>query len=291
MWTNYHTHTHFCDGKESLSATVERALITKLTAVGFSSHASLPFHRPWCMKANRLPAYLAEIETLKKENSNLQIYSGLEIDYIPETISPKDYQHQLDYTIGSIHFVEQFPSGDEWEIDGSHAQFLDGLAQIFGGNIQAAVERYFELTRSMITESSPTIVGHLDKIKIQNQENKFFAESDSWYRKVVLKTIDAIGKSNCIVEVNTRGLYQNKSTTTYPSPWILEEVCERGIPITLSSDAHHPDDLINRFPETAHTLSRIGFKKLRILLDGRWQDVAFDEHGIQQKNITYYPMA
>lgn len=46
------------------------------------------------------------------------------------------------------------------------------------------------------------------------------------------------------------------------------------IPITISSDAHHPEDLINQFPETAKLLTEIGFKKIGILLDGKWQDTA-----------------
>src|SRR5437762_14159596 len=100
----------------------------------------------------------------------------------------------------------------------------------------------------MCEKSSPTIIGHLDKIKIQNRENKFFDESDVWYRGEVLKTLDAIRKCEAIVEVNTRGVYQGKSETTYPSPWILSECLKRNIPITISSDAHHPDDLVNYFP-------------------------------------------
>lgn len=290
MWSNFHTHTAFCDGKKSITETAEVASNNKIYSLGFSSHAPLPFHRPWCMKPDAFPAYLHQIAETKRKSS-LQIYSGLEVDFIPGVISIESFQSRLDYTIGSIHFVEKFHSGDGWEIDGPHAHFLDGLREIFHGDIRTAVERYFELTREMILHSPPDIVGHLDKIKIQNTGNKFFHETDPWYRQAVRATLQVIEKSGCIVEVNTRGLYQNKSTTSYPSPWILEELLQRSIPITLSSDAHHPDDLTGLFSETARVLLGIGFKNLRILLDGRWQHVAFNEHGLQLNHTSYYPMA
>jgi histidinol-phosphatase (PHP family) len=82
------------------------------------------------------------------------------------------------------------------------------------------------------------------------------------------------------VEVNTRGIYQKKSATTYPSPWILELLQQENIPITISSDAHHADDLVNQFESTATLLQRIGFKKIQILNEGEWKPFTFNENGI-----------
>jgi hypothetical protein len=44
------------------------------------------------------------------------------------------------------------------------------------------------------------------------------------------QTIDALKGTDIIVEVNTRGLYQKKSLTTYPSPWVLVLLKTAGIP-------------------------------------------------------------
>ncbi len=73
---------------------------------------------------------------------------------------------------------------------------------------------------------------------------------------------------------------QKKSADTYPSPWILDRIYELNIPITLSSDAHHPDDLINQFQQTASLLNDIGFKNLSILKDGIWKQMPFNQYGI-----------
>ena len=259
---------------------VDQARKLNMISIGFSSHAPVPFSTKWCMKSERLNDYLINIEKIKKLNSFVEIYKGLEVDFIPGVTSPSLFQGKLDYTVGSIHFVERFPDGTHWETDGTHALFLEGYSKIFDSNIQDVITRYFELTREMIVKACPSIVGHLDKIKIQNPDNKFYKETDNWYQDEVKKTIDVIHSSRAIVEVNTRGIYQKKTDTTYPSPWILEILHKKNIPVTISSDAHHSDDIINQFPETALLLKKIGFKTISVLSDGSWKPFSFNEHGI-----------
>jgi histidinol-phosphatase (PHP family) len=279
MWTNYHTHSSFCDGKSELSDLLSTAKQLQINSLGFSSHAPLPFDCKWCIKADRLDEYLSAIDQVDS-TEGIEVYKGLEVDFIPDVINVRSFKAKLDYTIGSIHFVEHFENGTGWEVDGSHSFFLEGLDKIFNNNIKDAVVRYFELTREMIRTSPPDIIGHVDKIKIQNIDDKFFTERDQWYKDEVKKTIAEIEKSDCIVEVNTRGVYQKRSATTYPSPWILELIHQKNIRITLSSDAHHHNDLTGYFPEAARQLFQTGFRTLSVLRDGVWQQARFNEHGI-----------
>jgi len=280
MWTNYHSHNKYCDGKGELSDFVASAKTQKVIGLGFSSHAPLPFPCEWCIKKEELPQYFQDIEQLKILHPELEILRSLEIDFIPGVISPFEYKDELDYLIGSIHFVDRFSDGTHWEIDGNHTLFLKGLKEIFNDDIRAAIVRYYELVREMIFASAPDIVGHLDKIKIQNQDGKLFNESDKWYKDEVLKTIKLIDQAELITEVNTRGLYQKKSASTYPSRWILEELHKRKMPVTLSSDAHHPEDLTNTFAETAKMLSDIGFKTVSMFTHGMCVQVPFAEKGV-----------
>jgi histidinol-phosphatase (PHP family) len=280
MWFNFHTHSNFCDGKSTLNEHIQKAKELNLKSLGFSSHAPIPFDCKWCMKKEDFENYLQSIETIKRNTKEVELYTGLEVDYIPNLISPSDFSSKLDYTIGSIHFVDAFADGTHWEIDGLHTLFLEGLEKIFKNDFKAAFARYFELTREMVRNSPPTIVGHLDKMKIQNPQNKFFDEKENWYQREVKETIKAIKDSGAIIEVNTRGIYQKKTIDTYPSPWILELIHKENIPITLSSDAHQADDLINQFPATATLLNKIGFKKIHILYQGEWKPFTFNENGI-----------
>src|ERR1700754_2893724 len=117
MWTNYHCHTNYCDGKKPVADVVAEAKAKGMMAIGISSHAPLPFPNKWSMKPEMIDAYLKDIANEKSNSDGIQVYAGLEIDYIPGKISPNTFKDKLDYTIGSVHFVDQYPDGRGWEID------------------------------------------------------------------------------------------------------------------------------------------------------------------------------
>lgn len=277
MWSNFHTHSHYCDGKGTVKDYLEAAKTNQVGQIGMSSHAPLPFPCKWCMKQDAFPEYLREIEAAKQSFPDVEVYTGLEVDFIPGIVSPADFASSVDYTIGSVHFVNAF-EGRYWEIDNTFDVFKEGLTKIFHGNIRAAISRYYQLTRDMMITASPNILGHLDKIKI-NAEGTFFEESEPWYVEEIDKTLEALRETASMVEVNTRGIYKKKSRQTYPSTWILERILRWNIPITLSSDAHHPDDLTREFPPTLQLLEEIGFKNISVLKCGIWKNVPLNEYG------------
>src|SRR5688500_17523279 len=123
MWANCHTHSKYCDGKGELAEYVQSAKKNGVTSLGFSSHAHVPFPCKWCVEKDNLPYYLKEVEDVKCANPDIEIYKSLEIDFVPGVVSPHEYKDELDYTIGSIHFVDQFDDGTRWEIDNTHAVF------------------------------------------------------------------------------------------------------------------------------------------------------------------------
>ena len=277
MWSNFHTHSHYCDGKGKIADYLQAVVDSGVVNIGFSSHAPVPFPCSWCMKEDDFPDYLEEIRQACKLFPQLEVYRGLEVDYIPAVVSPRTFADRLDFTIGSIHFVEGY-EGKRWEIDNTLEVFKDGLKKIFNNDIRAAITRYLELTCEMLREAPPSILGHLDKIKVNARETSF-DETEDWYRQEVRRTLEVIASTDTIVEVNTRGLYKKKSATTYPSPWILEELRDRNIRITISSDAHHPQDLIREFDATLVLLDYIGFRNITILQNGTWKEVPFTEYG------------
>jgi histidinol-phosphatase (PHP family) len=228
------------------------------------------------MKTGAFPGYLEEIEQARHAFPDLEINSGLEVDYIPDTISPRIFAPKLDYTIGSIHFVDGF-EGKFWEIDNTFEVFNEGLSTIFGGDVRAALARYYHLTREMIVKGEPDVLGHMDKIKIN--ASRFFDESERWYRDEIDKTLKIVSETGTIVEVNTRGIYKKKSESTYPGAWILERILHQGIPITMSSDAHHPEDLVREFEPTRNMLADLGFKNICVLKKGIWKNMPLSEYG------------
>ena len=198
----------------------------------------------------------------------------MEIDYIPGAISPsmEDYKHMgLDYSIGSIHHLEQDEEGVYLPFDGPEELFEAGIKSIYNGNIRKVIETYYSFLEDMINLGGFDILGHLDLIKIRNNNNKYFSEDEKWYRDIISKIICAIKRSGCIVEVNTGGMARKYIDTAYPSMWILEECLKQGIPITLNSDAHTPETIIFGFEKVAKDLIDIGYKEIFVLGENGWK--------------------
>ncbi|MCX7766895.1 MAG: histidinol phosphate phosphatase, partial [Candidatus Sumerlaeia bacterium] len=127
----------------------------------------------------------------------------------------------------------------------------------------------------------PDIIGHLDLIKKNNKQDKFFSETEGWYKEIVMRTLKTIAGSKAIIEVNTGGLTRKRCDALYPSLWILENILKLNIPITLNSDAHNPNELIGHFKETAEVLKNIGFKHIYVLTDEGWKACNFSVTGLE----------
>jgi histidinol-phosphatase (PHP family) len=283
-WINYHSHTKYCDGTDECEVYVQEALRLGMAAYGFSTHAPVPFENAWSIKDRDVPQYLEDVLKLKEQYAGqIEIYLSMEVDYVPGMTGVKDYfisNLGLDYTVGSVHFVGAFDEEHPWEIDGPTTLFEKGLEEIWKGDIQAVVKRYFELQRQMLAEECPDIIGHMDKIKMHNTVKPFFSEDDQWYRDELMQTLEAIASSGAIMEVNTRGMYKKYTTEPYPSAWVIKEAKRLNIPVVINSDGHHPREIIAEFEAATEMVQAAGYKELRVLLDGKWQDKPFDKQGI-----------
>lgn len=274
--STYHSHNHYCDGKFAPEEYIKSAIGLGLKTFGFSSHVPLPFNNGWSMKEADLNKYLSEINKLKeKYKDKIEVYVGLEVDYIPDIIGPshpKIKQMGLDFSIGSIHYVDQLDDGTHWEIDGTYTSFLKGFKEIFQGCGKNAMLRYLSLTKEMIETEKPQIVGHLDKIKIHNkQESSLFSDEDKWYQDDVEETLDIIKEKGSIIEVNTRGMYKKLTDEPYPGIMILKKVKNKNIPIMLNSDSHHPREITGYYTNAIKILRVLGFQELIVLRNNEWQ--------------------
>ncbi len=272
--SNYHIHSKYCDGKGEPEDYIEVALNSNIQYLGFSSHAPLPFDTLWTMNIDDLDRYLNCINCLKKKyQGKIDIFLGLEVDYIPDLISPNCGLIKnlgLDYRIGSVHYLNQFENGDYWPADGSGGDFQKGLQEIFDNNIKKAVETYFTTLSNMVLHHPPEIIGHFDVIKKNNQGNCYFSEQERWYQDLVKRCLHIISKSNCIVEVNTGGIIRKRIDALYPSEWILHECLKLNIPVTVNSDAHKADQVNGYLIESIRILKDIGFREIRRLTGDGW---------------------
>ena len=264
---NLHTHSKFCDGKGEPEEFVRAALDKGFHSLGFSSHAPVPFKNNFAIKDNqKLLEYCKTIRELQvKYKNRISILLALEIDYI-EGVTGDFMSFKkncgLDYTIGSVHLVKNGNDERLWFIDGPKVEsYDDGLKNIFLGDIRLAVTTYYDQVNRMILSQKPVIIGHFDKIKMHNH-NRYFREDEDWYRLLVMDLLDTIELSGSVIEVNTRGIYKKKSDDLYPGRWILKEIRKRGLPVTLSSDAHRPEEIDGYYAEALEILRNIGFNSM-----------------------------
>lgn len=281
VYSNYHTHNHYCDGFMQPEDYVKQAIGLGFDVLGFTSHAPLPFYNTYTLKEERLQEYCDEIRDLKERyKDKIQIYLGLEIDYIPGvmgTDSPKYKELGLDYAIGSVHIIKNPRTDEHIGVDESKERFEELLNDVFEGDIKKLVDHYYSLVRSMLKEHKPDIIGHFDLLKKFNKDGTYFNEDEEWYREEILKTLKAVADSGAVLEINTGAISRGYLDTFYPSLWILKECRELNIPIVLNSDAHRPGDLNTYFEPALEAAKSVGYTKQRRLFKGRWIDIGFDE--------------
>ncbi|HMM12386.1 MAG TPA: histidinol-phosphatase [Bacteroidales bacterium] len=273
---NFHTHTHYSDGRESPGAFVNQALTEGMKALGFSDHSPLPFDNKFSIKEAELQHYVNEVRSLANEYQHLlQIYLSIEMDYIPgmsEDFSSMRKRTGLDYVIGSVHLVSSNTEEQLWFTDGPDVAVYDaGLARFYDGDIRRAVTAFYHQTNQMIQTQEFEVIGHWDKIKMHNQ-NRYFTEDEAWYRRLALETLALIAEKGLIVEVNTRGLYKKRCDSLYPSQWLLDEMHIRGIPVIISSDAHHPTELQLGFGTALQAIRQAGYRSVMIFEGGGWKE-------------------
>ena len=221
MKTNYHTHTTWCDGKDSPETVVLAAIEKGFGAIGFSSHAMLPEDdTSWVLTPEKAPRYAAEIRTLaKRYEGRIRILCGVEADYVPGGATPDRRAYAAispDYIIGSVHFVVA-PDGARVCVDESPESLEDGIRRHFGGDAEAYLHAYFAQVREMLLSCDFDVVGHLDLVRKFNTRHPYFDETAPW----------AI----------SRGWLDD----AYPSAAFRDRLRARGVKFILSADAHAAD--------------------------------------------------
>lgn len=238
---NFHSHTQFCDGKAPMRDFVVAAIEQGFTDYGFSPHSPAPIESPCNIKLENVPLYVNEFQCLKKEfGEKINLYLSMEIDYFNDEFGPSNNYYDglnLDYKIGSVHFV---PCGDTFiDTDGNFNNFKLKMEHYFDNDIKTVVELFYAQTLQMIEHKGFDIIGHFDKIG----QNAFYfqpgIEKEEWYKKLVLRVIDAIKDSGITAEINTKSLMEHHRF--FPNQRYFELLKKYEIPVVVNSDAHYPE--------------------------------------------------
>jgi len=270
---NFHTHTHFCDGKSTAEEQVLSAIDKNFDVLGFSSHSMFPFARSWHIAPRDFPEYEKTINELKvKYADKIQIRLGYEADYFPGVTIPSKALYKKmglnpDYLLGSVHYIVK--GDNNFTVDHKPEKLRDYLIQLYGNgkdwssvNGKAVVCDYFAAEREMLSKGDFEILGHCDLIRVRNEVLNFFDEKESWYIKELKATTKAIAKAGVIAEINTGAIARGTMSDFYPSETFLTMLYEAGVPVMINSDCHSADKLDCMFEEAKQRAKKIGYKEL-----------------------------
>lgn len=270
--SNLHTHSCFSDGRDTPEEIVREALRKGFISLGFSDHSPTPYFSDCNMPEERTEAYRREIRRLQKRYAGqIAIFLGIEQD---ANSAPAPRQ-LYDYRIGSVHDLLG-PDGQVYTVDWDLPHFEDGLRELSGGDIRDFCGRYYAAYRQMLQTHRPEIAGHMDLLKKLNQEGRFFREEDTWYLEMAEQTLEAVRRTGAVLEVNTGGIARGGCREPYPSAHLLQIACQKGIPVTLSADAHRKEDLDFYFRESIAILRQVGYRQVKRWETDGWTDVSLN---------------
>ena len=271
--SNLHTHTAYCDGKNSIEENILYAIEKNFISLGFSGHSYLPFDSSSMSRENTIK-YLEDIKKFKEiYKDKIQIYAGIEADYYSNLNKNTDKEMMLDYRIGSVHFIKD-DENNYFSVDASKQNFENTLKHFAG--IKEVVLRYYNNVIDMINNQKPDIIGHLDLIRKYNFNKEYFTEEENWYIEKLNEVLEVIKKSNAIVEINTRKMNKDNLNAHYPSSDTIKKLLKLNIPITINTDAHSANGLDYFYYEMAEKLKNLGYSKIKMLIDNSFKDISLN---------------
>lgn len=272
--TNLHTHTVYCDGKNTVEEMIQAAIKNDFYSIGISSHGPVNFITDWNIQKHKVEEYIAEVLFLKeKYKDKIDVLLGMELDYIPGVGFDEftlELIKRLDYYIGSVHFLGMFSDKSMWTVDYKLEELIKGVNESYNGDIKYAVETYYSLISEMAEKFQPPIIGHLDLIKKFNNNNILFDVGEEWYISIVEKCLNSIKKTKSVIEINTGGISRGYSEEQYPSTFILKMIMEKDVPLTINSDAHTAEGINCKFFEMYELLKLISFKNISCMTKNGW---------------------
>jgi len=262
-----HTHTDFCDGKNTVEDYCIAAYGKGFHSLGFSAHAPVTkktgFPDPcWREKEQRLDKYIETVNEAKRRwEGRLAVFLGLEVDFIKGLMSPADDDYRqlgLDYIIGSIHFLVP-EKGAPFCVDHRTAEFEKCINESYGGDYYTAIESYYNNLESMINAGGFDFIGHPDLIRKNNAQNRFFNENSDFYLKKCESAAIHAGKNKLTIEVNTGGMNRGYIDTTYPSLPLLKMFRENNVAAVINADAHKTDQIDGHYDVAEKTMLEAGY--------------------------------
>jgi histidinol-phosphatase (PHP family) len=270
--SNFHTHTLFCDGKNTAEEMVQQALANGFEQLGFSGHMDPDIHMD-------IQAYYREIRRLQKEYAGrLDILMGVELDnmYDPRCAD------EAEYIIGSTHFLD-VDSEIPMSVDNTPEMMEQLCREFYGGDYYRLSRAYYELEAKVYDRLKCTFVGHFDLVTRFNDSMHFLDESDPRYYRPALEAMEYLVSEGLPFEINCGAYNRGRKEEMYPNRFLLKALRDMGGRILISSDAHQKELLSGGFDEAVRRAAACGFTHYLILKHDPAGRVVLEERALDLK--------
>ncbi|MDR2905588.1 MAG: histidinol-phosphatase [Helicobacteraceae bacterium] len=247
MYIDLHNHTERCKhASGGMESFVKRAIERGVSVYGFSDHAPMRHDLEYRMSFDEMPSYEADFVTLKERfDGKIKLLLGYEADYLPAKTYPQVFEREVDYLIGSVHFLDD----GGWGFDNPRY-----VAEFDGRDLGDVWREYFETIAKMAGTRQFNIAGHLDLIKIFGH---FKGKKPD---DAVASALIALREANMAIEINCAG-WDRPAKEQYPSEAILRLALDLGVALTFGSDAHEIAAVARDLPRAYELARSIGFKE------------------------------
>lgn len=252
---DYHLHTNLCGHASGrIDDYLDQAVRKGIREVGFSDHFPLYFLPPgktipdYAMSEDQLPLYVDLVEK-RAGVSPLKVKLGIEVDYVPgfeKKLAAELAACPFDYVTGSVHFI------DGWGFDNPAE-----IGEYSKRELRLVYEQYFNLIQQAALTGLFDIMAHPDLVK------KFGFRLEGDLTPLYEETARAFKKSGVCVEVNSAGL-RYPAREIYPAPNLLAIFYHYGIPVTLGSDAHTPEQVGTGLDEALQSVRAAGYTEITL---------------------------
>ncbi|MCU0308006.1 MAG: PHP domain-containing protein [Thermoleophilia bacterium] len=179
-------------------------------------------------------------------DGGLPVLVGIEMDWLPDRVD--DIRallaaHPFDVVLGSVHWLGPLgvdsPDEPAWDALPAEEVWSRYLAELEA----AAGSGLFDV---LAHPDLPKVFGHRLPAALAPRMDA---------------VVDAIARSGVCVECSSAGL-RKPIGELYPDPDLLGRFREAGVPVTLASDAHSPEDVARDYPTAVAALRAAGYETI-----------------------------
>lgn len=233
---NFHTHTKLCGhaGTYELEEYIIHARNNGITRIGFSDHAPFPkllfSDENQRMFYDEIDYYIDRVNTIKKDNSDMEVLTSFEAEYDPLLESHlRDLRSKVDYMVLGQHFVLNKP------IDGDYPICY---ADMVCKGIESGIFDFIAHPEIFL----------LERKKINSEEvDKFNSNIYKAYQMICFKAKEY----NIPVELNLKYVSLIGSETVL----FWELVSSLNLKVVVGLDAHDPSKFVAMYKQKEEVLS------------------------------------